>query len=283
MINDIVVERIFCFMEQTDFAFLDSGTGGIPYMLDLKEKQPDATCVYLGDTAHFPYGEKSPGEVVECATGAISLIIREWNPRTLVIACNTISVEALPVLRERFPALKIVGTVPAIKLGAKVTRNGKIGLVATSATVSNGYTRKLIEEFAADCDVFLRADPELVHFVERRLISATEKEREDAVRKSVDFFREKGCDTIILGCTHFTHLADTFRRVAGKEISIVDSRNGVSNRALTITERDSDEEHLPSDCAFFVTAATEEEEKEYRALCRCCSIPWGGTIRLSEN
>ena len=69
-----------------DFAFLDSGTGGIPYMLALKQKQPSARCVYLGDTKHFPYGEKSVEEITECAAKSISLIVKKWNPHTLIIA-----------------------------------------------------------------------------------------------------------------------------------------------------------------------------------------------------
>ena len=82
-----------------DFAFLDSGTGGIPYMLALKEKFPNASCVYLGDTAHFPYGQKTPQEIVSAASQAVKLIEQKWSPKTLVVACNTISVTALDDLR----------------------------------------------------------------------------------------------------------------------------------------------------------------------------------------
>ncbi|MBO7638758.1 MAG: aspartate/glutamate racemase family protein, partial [Treponema sp.] len=120
-----------------DFAFLDSGTGGIPYMLALKNKRPDARCVYLGDTVHFPYGQKTKDEVIESASQSIDLIIKKWNPRSLVIACNTISVTALDELRKRFYPLPIIGTVPAVRLAARVSKNRRIGLLATNATVAN--------------------------------------------------------------------------------------------------------------------------------------------------
>ena len=131
-----------------DFAFLDSGTGGIPYMLALKEKVPKASCVYLGDTARFPYGEKSPEQITAAASEAVRLILARWNPKTLIVACNTISVTALDGLRSLFPNLPIVGTVPAIKLAAKVTRNKRVGLLATNATVRHPYSQKLILDFA---------------------------------------------------------------------------------------------------------------------------------------
>ncbi|MBP5748108.1 MAG: glutamate racemase, partial [Treponema sp.] len=112
-----------------DFAFLDSGTGGIPYMLELKEKSPESRCIYLGDTLHFPYGEKSSGQILACASSAVKLIVEKWNPRAIVVACNTISVTTLPELRTAFPSLPIVGTVPAIRLAARVTKNKRIGLL----------------------------------------------------------------------------------------------------------------------------------------------------------
>ena len=163
-----------------DFAFLDSGTGGIPYMLALKERQPDARCIYLGDTAHFPYGEKSPEEVTRCAASTITAIVERWNPRTLVVACNTISVTALADLRSLFPGLPIVGTVPAIKLAAKVTRNKRIGLLATNATVNHPYSARLIADFASDCQVFSRGDPDLIAFIENKLFTASPEERRQA-------------------------------------------------------------------------------------------------------
>ena len=282
--------------EHIDFAFLDSGTGGIPYMLELKKKCPGRRCVYLGDTEHFPYGEKSAGEITDCASKAVESIVRKWNPRTVVIACNTISVTSLADLRRRFPELPIVGTVPAVRLAAKVSVNRKIGLLATNATVNHPYNRKLISDFASDCEVFLRGDPELIEFVEHRLFTASESERLDAVRPAVEYFKKCGCDTVILGCTHFTHIAADIQKCAGQGMRVVDSRDGVANQALRVEplfdEADSGRGGsdsgggvtdsgllLPPDMSFFVTGeCSETEEAEYESLCRRNSIPWGGRL-----
>lgn len=275
-------------MNRIDFVFLDSGTGGVPYMQMLKQREPNARCAYLGDTVHFPYGEKTPKEVTECAKAAIELIIKKWNPKVVVIACNTISVTALSQLRMLFPALPLIGTVPAIKLAAKVTKNKKIGLLATNATVQHPYCQKLIEDFASDCSVFSRGDPDLIAFIEHNLFTATEEDKIKAVTPALDFFKQNDCDTIILGCTHFTHVADVFARAAGSSIRIIDSRDGVSNQALKIESEASDSDQLANgsysddvpDMSFFVTSATKEEEFEYKEMCKNFGIPWGGIISL---
>lgn len=275
-------------MNRIDFVFLDSGTGGVPYMQMLKQREPNARCAYLGDTVHFPYGEKTPKEVTECAKAAIELIIKKWNPKVVVIACNTISVTALSQLRTLFPALPLIGTVPAIKLAAKVTKNKKIGLLATNATVQHPYCQKLIEDFASDCSVFSRGDPDLIAFIEHNLFTATEEDKIKAVTPALDFFKQNDCDTIILGCTHFTHVADVFARAAGSSIRIIDSRDGVSNQALKIESEASDSDQLANgsysddvpDMSFFVTSATKEEEFEYKEMCKNFGIPWGGIISL---
>lgn len=271
---------------RVDFAFLDSGTGGIPYMLSLHEKLPSATVVYLGDTEHFPYGEKTSEEVTKCASLAIQKIIDLWNPKAIVIACNTISVTALDSLRERFSSLPIVGTVPAIKLAAQITKNKRIGLLATTATVNHPYCRRLIKDFAADCEVFYRADPVLIDFIEKRYFNATDSQRLQAVKEAADFFRDNKCDTVVLGCTHFTHIYSEMRQACGEGISVVDSREGVANQAI---RKIHEENHrgvsedvkygsgLPvENLSFFVTKASGSELAEYRTLCENLSIPFGG-------
>lgn len=218
--------------DKVDFAFLDSGTGGIPYMISLHKKMPDAKCVYLGDTANFPYGEKSPGQVTSCSSKTIRKIVSLWSPKVIVIACNTISVTALEELRKLFPEISIIGTVPAIKLGAKVSKNKRIGLLVTNATVKHPYCQRLIEDFASDCFVAKRGDPELVDFIEKKYFTASEEERLEAVKPAADFFKSQNCDTVILGCTHFTHIFNEMKKACGAEVKVVDSRDGVANQAL---------------------------------------------------
>lgn len=269
-----------------DFAFLDSGTGGIPYMLLLKEKSPESRCVYLGDTVHFPYGEKSFEEIVRCSSEAIDTIVKNWNPRAVIIACNTISVTALDELRKLHPDLPIIGTVPAIKLAAKVSLNKKIGFLATNASVNHKYSEKLIEDFASDCTVFKRGNPELIDFIEHKLFTASKEEKIEAVMPAVEYFNSNGCDTIILGCTHFTHMAreieEAFASKSWKKVFVVDSRDGVSNHALDVIKTAPEKEgrnNLPEDMTFFVTSLKGDADRtEYETLCKRFNIPFGGCI-----
>lgn len=253
-------------------------------MLEVKKKAPLSRCIYLGDTAQFPYGQKSPEEITACASAAISLMLTLWAPRAIVVACNTISVTSLERLRSHF-SVPIVGTVPAIRLAARVTKNKRIGLLATNATVRHPYNARLIKDFASDCTVLSRGDPELIDFVEHRLFCASAQERLCAVKPAVDFFHADFCDTIILGCTHFTHIAEDLSACAGESVRVVDSRDGVANQALRVLDAlplqvpPSRKDTLPADCTFFVTALrSPQDAAEYEALCRRFAIPWGGVV-----
>lgn len=221
-----------------DFLFLDSGTGGLPYLEYLKSKVPSVSCVYIADNKNFPYGTKSHQEIVECALGVLSENVLKYNPKAIIVACNTISVNALDEIRGAFPDIPVVGTVPAIKLAAKVTKNKRIGLLATLATVSSSYIKNLQKEFASDCEIILREDTDLISFIEKESFTASECECEKACEPMKKFFEEKNCDTVILGCTHFLNLSSIIQKVLGEKVKVVDSRDGVVNRALSVVKID---------------------------------------------
>ena len=265
-------------------AFLDSGTGGIPYMLHLQKKCPQVRCVYLGDTANFPYGEKSREQITDCAAAASRLLIDRFNPDAIVVACNTISVTALSALRELFPSVPFVGTVPAIKLAAAVSPKKRIGLLATRQTVENAYTDRLVAEFASDCYIARRGDPELIDFVEKKLFTATKEDRAAAVAPAIEFFRQHDVDTIILGCTHFIHMADDIQKAAGSSVRVVDSRDGVVNQTMRVLECAKSAKAKKNTCSvenmtFYITGVRDAvAENEYRTLARNLGIPYGGKL-----
>lgn len=278
---------------QVDFAFIDSGTGGIPYLLHLLEVFPEANCVYVGDTANFPYGQKSHQEIVHGVLSCVKKVIDSFNPVIIVLACNTMSVNGLSILREVYPERQFVGTVPAIKLAASVSNKRVIGLLATKATVENPYNMDLKNHFAADCRMELRGDSELISFVEHESFTATEEERMKACEPAVNFFREKGCDTIILGCTHFLNLKKEISKVAAPDIMVVDSVEGVVNRAMDlygalrgVPVREGGEqcnvsqgETSPSKSLLFVTGFSDKkDEKEYDVICNRYNLEFGGIL-----
>lgn len=269
----------------TDFVFLDSGTGGIPYLNCLLEKRPDVSCVYVADTKNFPYGEKTHDEIVSCVIPLVEKIMQRFFPRVIVIACNTISINTLDILRKTFPEIQFVGTVPAVKLAAKNSLNRRIGLLATSSTVSNPYNIELKNKFASDCILVCRADPDLISFIEKKSFTASEQECVSAVLPAVNFFKEQNCDVIILGCTHFLNLAELMQRVAGDSVKIVDSRNGVVNRALSVFDGNfSGSENSRTECSekkshLFITGFSEEKDKnEYDVICSKYRLVWGGLL-----
>ncbi|MCR4952670.1 MAG: glutamate racemase [Treponema sp.] len=277
----------------TDFVFIDSGVGGIPYMTTLLERSPDSRCVYVADSANFPYGEKSHEQVVECVCALVQKICDSFAPAVIVIACNTMSVNALDVLRARFQNVKFVGTVPAIKLAASVSKKRRIGLLATRATCQNPYNLELKNKFASDCELICRGDPELVSYIEHNAFTATRQECLQAVKPAVDFFRKNDCDVIILGCTHFLNITDVFEEACGSEIKVVDSVDGVVRHSIEVLGADcveqgdggvagvspagrgSEQRSASEGNAFpsqtpklFVTGfADDEEKKQYDVLC----------------
>lgn len=263
-----------------NFAFLDSGTGGLPYLKYLKTVKTDATCVYVGDTKNFPYGEKSREQIIEKSTGCVKKIIEKWNPDAIVVACNTISVSALEELRKTFPETPFVGTVPAIKPAAKITNTKKIGLLATNATVNHPYTKKLISDFAGDCKVFSLAAPELISFIEHKYYYSTHAERVAAAKPACDFFRENGCDVIVLACTHFLNMSDEIKEAAGENIKVVDSRDGVTRHAFDVVPAEKISALNTFHSELYVTGFTEcNDSQRYISFCRQNDIKFGGLLK----
>lgn len=273
-----------------DFVFLDSGTGGIPYLTHLLQVSPTSSCVYVGDTKNFPYGEKTHEQIVNCVLAVVDKIVKKFDPKIIVIACNTMSVNTLDILREVHPEIQFVGTVPAIKVAASISKKRKIGLLATRSTCEHPYNVDLKNHFASDCDLILRADPELISFIEHKSFTATIDECKNALMPAVEFFAKNDCDTIILGCTHFLNLSHLFQEVCdtlpGIKIQIVDSREGVTNRALSLlknndcsTPCNSTKNEKIEKSKLYITGFSEAKDKaEYDVICNRFGLDFGGML-----
>jgi len=257
------------------YAFLDSGSGGFPYLAQLKSTAPMASCVYLADTKHFPYGEKTREEVISFAVETVGKLLDRFSPEVVIVACNTISVAALATLRATY-SIPFVGTVPAIKLAAAQSVNRKIGLLATERTVTDPYTDALIAEFAPDCEIVRIGDSKLISRIESELLTAKREERIKAVSPSIERFKAAGVDTIVLACTHFLHVSEEISEVAGKGIRIIDSRDGVVHQALRLVAPDN---HGHSESACFISGGiTSEMEERYQTYAKIFGITWGGIL-----
>lgn len=267
--------------QKVDFAFIDSGTGGIPYVTYLKEKAPYADCVYVADTKNFPYGEKTNEQICSSVISLCKKIIERFSPKVIVIACNTMSVNALDAVRKEFPQTKFVGTVPAIKLAASVSKKRCIGLLATNSTVNHPYNKKLMQDYASDCKLVLRGDPELISFIEHKSFTASEEEKLEAVKPCVDFFREAGCDVIMLGCTHFLNLIPEFKKICGQEISVVDSKDGVVRRALSIVDSELNKNSSAQKTLLYITdVSANKDVEEYKIICSKFNLEWKSVFEI---
>ena len=238
-------------------AFFDSGIGGIPYLIHLRNIRPDFNYFYLADCANFPYGVKSGETIKKIVLPAIGRLIEKIAPDIIVIACNTATVVALPYLREKFN-VPFIGVVPAVKPAASMSQNKRIGLFATNKTVADSYTDNLISQFAGNCVVYKYADPNIVSFIENKIFESNSKEISEFLIPAAKFFIEKDVDHVVLGCTHFLFIGDILEKLFPKKIKTIDSREGVSRQILHILGEDSavkgNKQNKNSVSSFYITS-----------------------------
>jgi len=219
-------------------AFLDSGIGGLPYLSLTRYYLPNLHYIYVADSARFPYGNRSAAEIRRAVCDVVGRLVARHAITAVVVACNTASVVALQTLRNEF-SIPFVGVVPAIKPAARTSRKGRVGVLATSRTVGAAYLESLIETHARDCIVVRASGSELVQFVEELTPDVPKAERLRAVEGAVRPLLGESVDTLVLGCTHFTHLADEFREVLGPDVAVIDSRAGVARQVVRVVEERS--------------------------------------------
>ena len=225
-------------MDDRPVVFLDSGLGSLPYGSFFHSHNAAEKLICLADRANFPYGSKSSENLISLLDELTSKLVSFYNPKILVLACNTASVTALAFLREKYTAFPIVGTVPAVKPAVTASRTRRVGILGTERTIDDPYIRVLAERFGPDCDIMAEAAPELVQFVEGRYASSTSAQRSAVVSPYVEKFRTSGVDSVVLGCTHFLLLLDEFRMAAGNDMAVFDSVEGVCRRVEAILDEE---------------------------------------------
>ena len=215
--------------------FFDSGVGGLSVLGPTLELIPNAPIVYAADSAGFPYGQKTDAELASRIPALLGRLVERYHPRLAVIACNTASTIALEHVRSALD-LPVVGTVPAIKPAAEISKSRVIGVLGTEATVRQPYVDDLAAKFAADCMLIRHGSPELVELAEAKL--AGEEIAIEAVRAAAQpmFDAPEGerIDTVVLACTHFPLLADELT-AAFPDVTYVDGGAGIARRIAYLT------------------------------------------------
>lgn len=211
--------------------FLDSGVGGLSVLAAVRARLPQAPIVYCADSAGLPYGSKSEAEISARVAGLLGRLDERINPALIVIACNTASTIALQFVR---PVLRapVVGTVPAIKPAAALSRTKVIGVLGTEATIRQHYVDDLVRDFAADCVVLRHAAPMLVEAAEAKLRG--EPVPAEICRAALQgLLRQPGAarmDVVVLACTHFPLLRAELQAVASPQLRFIDGAQGIARR-----------------------------------------------------
>ena len=205
----------------------DSGMGGLSIARSLWRNLPGVGIVYLADNACLPYGDRSEKEVVERCVALVDETLAQYPCDIVVVACNTASTVVLPELRARI-GQPVVGVVPAVKPAAGVTRNHRIGLLATPATVDRPYLQRLIDDYAPDCEILRVGSSELVRLAEDSLeTGAVAGHRIEPILAP---FIRGGVDTVVLGCTHFPLIRESLMAVMPGDVAWVDSGEAIARR-----------------------------------------------------
>ncbi len=215
----------------------DSGVGGLTVYDALRRLLPHAPMIYAADLAGLPYGTKTEAQIAARVAGLLGRMAERYQPRLACIACNTASTIALGMVRDVLE-IPIVGTVPAIKPAAGLTRTGTIGLIGTQATIRQAYVDDLEARFGNGTRLLRIAAPEFVGLAEAKLRGAAPDlapiralhARLGAMSGGQDI------DTLVLACTHFPLLGDELAAVFGKDVGLIDGAEGIARRIVALTQ-----------------------------------------------
>lgn len=205
----------------------DSGVGGLSVLREIYHLLPNESMLYVADCGHVPYGEKT-AEFIRERCVVMAEFFRAQGAKALVLACNTATVAGVADLRERYPDWPIVGMEPAVKPAAAATRSGVVGVLATTGTLQSAKFAALLDRFAADIQVVTQPCPGLVELIETGdLTSPTIRH---LLQGYVEPLLAAGCDTIILGCTHYPFLKPLLREMVPASITLIDTGGAVARQ-----------------------------------------------------
>ena len=189
--------------------------------------------MYIADTAHCPYGNRPPEEIVRLSERCVARLLRR-NCKMVVVACNTATAAAIRSLRAAHPDIPFVGVEPALKPAAARSRSGVVAVLATAGTFSGRHYADTKARFASGVRVVAAVADEFVQLVESGETSGAKAER--IVRARIEPLLEAGADEIVLGCTHFPHLKPVIEKVCAGRAEVVDPSDAVARQARRVLE-----------------------------------------------
>jgi glutamate racemase len=231
----------------------DSGIGGLTVLREARVLMPERGFIYVADDKAFPYGSWEERALQERILTLFEKLIADYRPEICVIACNTAFTLAGAALREKFPGMTFVGTVPAIKPAAERTRSGLVSVLATPGTVKRAYTRDLIQSFATQCHVRLVGSENLARMAESYIRGDTISDEAVAAEIAPCFVEKDGdkTDIVVLACTHYPFMANVFRRLSPWPVDWLDPAEAIARQARRKVPTIDGAEH-PDDYDFAV-------------------------------
>lgn len=235
-------------MEKTQpIGVFDSGVGGLTVVKSLWEYFPQEQIVYFGDTAHLPYGSRSPEQIIHFGLEIVEFLLRH-TVKAVIAACNTSSSVSLSCLQEKSP-VPVFGMIePGVQAALRKTKNKKIGVLATKATVESGAYERAFQLSDPDVQVFAQSCPLFVPLVENG--RNERRETYQIARSYLKPLQDAGVDTLVFGCTHYPFLTPVIRHIVGGAIQLVDPAKEVVRELADILKLDGHRGKIPQHLFF---------------------------------
>lgn len=244
-------------MDNRPIGIFDSGLGGLTAVKEMEQLMPNEDIIYFGDTGRVPYGTKSPEIVTQYSEQIISFL-KKKNVKAILAACGTVSSTAGAVGRSSgVPYFDVI--TPTAAEASRLTKNNRIGVIATTTTINSGSYKKALGEISEKNTVFDIACPMFVSLVENGYIEPGDPVTRLVAERSLAELKTKGIDTLILGCTHFPIISETISDVMGKDITLINSGKEAAKAVCSYLKENSMEKDNgnPVEHSFYVSDSTE--------------------------
>ena len=224
------VEGSGVFVQQA-IAILDSGVGGLTVVKEVMRQLPREKIIYFGDTARAPYGPRTTEEVRRFTEQIVDYLI-QFNPKMIVIACNTATAAALDYITSKV-SIPVIGVIhPGARAAISATQSGQVGVIGTIGTISSGAYTAALQQLSPFVQVVSQACPMLVPLVEQGMFRS--EESYDVVEQSLVGIKDDNIDTLILGCTHYPFLMTSIGKVMGTRVKLISSADETAREISTI-------------------------------------------------
>lgn len=251
----------------------DSGIGGLSIARRIREILPNENLLYIADSFHAPYGDKSESYIYQRASSIIEFLLAQ-NAKAIVIACNTATVSSIKELRANY-TVPIIGVEPGVKPAVFNTKSGIVGVLATTRTLESTSFNSLAKNFSTHVKIELQACPGLMEQVEA--LNLDGEKTETLIKQFVTPLLLKGADNIVLGCTHYAFLAPLIQKIAGANVAIINTDLAVAKETARRLGKDTllSTSNSPGETHFWTSGAADVASKQI-------SLLWGEPVAVLQ-